>query len=156
MKTVQPQNIIYTPTEFSNLKLNNSNLFIHLNISSLSYYIDELNLLLSQIKHRPKIIAISESRIRKNKEPLARLDIPGYTYEFTPTEGEKGGTLLSISQDLKYKNRVDLNISHPKQLESSFIEIVNKNRKNTTVGCIYKHPNMTSSEFISDFRTTFE
>ena len=146
-----PTSEYYTPTEFSNLKLNNSNLFIHLNISSLSYYIDELNLLLSQMKHRPKIIAISESRIRKNKEPLTRLDIPGYTYEFTPTEGEKGGTLLYISQDLKYKNRVDLNISHPKQLESSFIEIVNKNRKNTIVGCIYKHPNMTSSEFISDY-----
>ena len=103
------------------------------------------------MKHRPKIIAISESHIRKNKEPLTRLDIPGYTYEFKPTEGKKGGTLLYISQDLKYKNRVDLNISHPKQLESSFIEIVNKNRKNSVVGCIYKHPNMTSSEFISDY-----
>ena len=37
------------------------------------------------MKHRPKIIAISESRTRKNKEPLTRLDIPDYTYEFTPT-----------------------------------------------------------------------
>ena len=43
--------------------LKNSNLFIHLNLSSLSYYIDKLNLLLSQIKHKPKIIAISETRI---------------------------------------------------------------------------------------------
>ena len=67
-----PASEYYTPTEFSNLKLNNSILFIHLNISSLSYYIDELNLLLSQMKHRPKIIVISESRVRKNKEPLTR------------------------------------------------------------------------------------
>ena len=39
------------------------------------------------MKHRPKFIAISESRIGKNRESLTRLDIPGYTYEFTPTEG---------------------------------------------------------------------
>ena len=103
------------------------------------------------MKHRPKIIAISETRIRKNKEPLSIIDIPGYNYEFTPTEAEKGGTLLYISQDLKYKNRSDLNISQAKELESSFIEIENKNSKNTIMGCIYKHPNMSITEFISDF-----
>ena len=57
----------YTPSEFSNLKLEKSNLFIRLNISSLPYYIDELNTLLSKIKHKPKIIAISESRLKKTK-----------------------------------------------------------------------------------------
>ena len=80
--------------------------------------------------HRPKIIAIFESRIRKNKEPLSLIDIPGYDYEFTTTEGEKGGTLIYISQDLIYKNRSDLNISQVKQRESAFIEVVNENRKN--------------------------
>ena len=94
----------YTPSEFSHLGLDNSTIFIHLNISSISYYIDELNLLLSKMVHRPKIIAISESRIRKNKE----IDIPGYDYNFMATEGEKGGTLIYISQDLTYKNSVIL------------------------------------------------
>ena len=46
------------------------------------------------------------------------------------TEGEKGGTLIYISQDLIYKNRSDLNISQVKQHESAFIEVVNENRKN--------------------------
>ena len=69
----------------------------------------------------------------------------------TPTEAEKGDTLLYISQDLKYKNRSDLNISQAKELESTFLEIENKNSKNTIVGCIYKHPNMSITEFISDF-----
>ena len=41
----------YTPSKFSQLDLKNSNLFIHLNISSICCYIDELNLLLSQIKY---------------------------------------------------------------------------------------------------------
>ena len=53
---------------------------------------------------------------------------------------------------MKYKNRTDLNILQAKQqLESSFVEINNKNKKNTIVGCIYKHPNMSIFEFISDF-----
>ena len=112
--------------------------------------------------NRPKIILISGSRTRKNKEPLLVIDILGYDYRFTATEGEKGGTLIYISQDLTYKNRSDLNISLAKQLESTFIEVVNENRKNTIVGCIYKHPNMPITEFISDFleslltKTSFE
>ena len=128
-----PTSEYYTPSEFSQLKINNSSLFIHLNISSLSYYTDDLNLLLSQIKHRPKIIAISESRLRKNRETLSKIDIPGYYYEPTPTEAEKGGTFLYISQDLKCKSRSGLNIVQAKELESSLIEIGNKNSKNTIV-----------------------
>ena len=104
------------PSKFSHLSLDNSNIFIHLNISSLSYYMNELNLLISEMAHRPKIIAISESRIKKNKEPLLVIDIPGYDYEFTATEVEKGGTLIYISQDLICKDRPDLNISLVKQL----------------------------------------
>ena len=103
------------------------------------------------MKHRPKIIAISETQIRKNKKTLSKIDIPGYNCEFTPTEAEKGGTLLYISQDLKCKNRSDFNISQAKELESSFIEVEKKYRKNKIVGCIYKHPNMSITEFISDF-----
>ena len=82
---------------------------------------------------------------------LSKIDITGYNFEFTPTEAEKGGTLLYISQDLKYKNRSDLNISQAKELESSFIEVENKNRKKTVVECIYKHQNMSITECISDF-----
>ena len=36
-------------------------------------------------------------------------------------------------------------------MEPSFIEVENKNRKNTIVGCIHKHPNMSITESISDF-----
>lgn len=146
-----PMSEYYTPQELSKVNLGNCNLYIHLNISSLSYHIDDLNLLLSEIQHKPKIIAISESKLRKNKEPLAKIDIPGYKYEFTLTDSEKGGTLLYIAQDLNYKTRKDLNIVQSKQLESTFVEITNENKKNTIVGCIYKHPNMTITEFLTDY-----
>ena len=46
----------------------------------------------------------------RNKETLSVIDIPGYDYEFKATEGEKGATLIYISQDLTYKNRFDWNI----------------------------------------------
>ena len=72
-------------------------------------------------------------------------------YEFTSTEAEKGGTLLYISQYLKYKNKPDSNISQAKELDSSVIEVENKNIKNSIVRCIYKHSNMSKTEFISDF-----
>ena len=42
-------------------------------------------------------------------------------------------------------------MSQVKQLESTFKEVVNENRKNTLVGCIYKHLNMPINEFIYDF-----
>ena len=64
---------------------------------------------------------------------------------------EKKVVPLLTSQDLTYKNRSDLNISQVKQVESTFIEVVNENRKNTIVQCIYKHPHMPITEFISDF-----
>ena len=56
----------------------------------------------------------TDKRLRKNKEPLAKIDIPGYKYEFTYTDAEKGGTLLYVSQDMNYKTRKDLNIIHSK------------------------------------------
>ena len=75
-----------TPSEFSHLNLDNEDIFIHLKILSISYYIDELDLLLSELVHIPKVIAISESRIRKSKEPVLVIDIPEYDYGFTATE----------------------------------------------------------------------
>ena len=69
----------------------------------------------------------------------------------TSNEGEKGGTLIYISQNLIHKNRSDLNISQVKKLDSTFIQVLNENSKNTIVGWIYKHPNMPITEFISDF-----
>ena len=38
-----------------------------------------------------------------------------------------------------------------KQLESVFIEICNKNKKNTIVGCICRHSSMDLNEFNQEF-----
>ena len=62
------------------------------------------------MKTRPKIVGISESGLQINKQPINNISLPNYVYEHTPTEFGKGGTLLYIDQNLKYKVRGDLNI----------------------------------------------
>ena len=56
------------------------------------------------------IEVISESRLQTNKQPINNLSLPNYAYEHTQSESGKGGTLLYIDQNLKYKVRVDLNM----------------------------------------------
>ena len=93
------------------------------------------------MKIKPKIIGISESKLQKRKHHITSLSLPNYVYEHTPAESSKGGTLLYLDKNLKYKLRKDLNIYHKGMIESTFIEIINKNEKNMVEGCIYKHLN---------------
>ena len=38
-----------------------------------------------------------------------------------------------------------------KELELTFIEIINKKRKNLIVGCIYKHSTLNNQDFINSY-----
>ena len=62
-----------TPEEFNEMNLipHQNNLYLHNNISSLSYHIDELKSLIENLKIKPKIIGISETKINKKTHPLA-------------------------------------------------------------------------------------
>ena len=77
-----------------------------------------------------------------------------YSFEFTPTESNAGGTLLYIANHLSYKPRIDLNLNIPNQLESTFIEIINSRKSNIIVGCLYKHPSMDVSDFNKNYLNT--
>ena len=77
-----------------------------------------------------------------------------YSFEFTPTESNAGGTLLYIANHLSYKPRTDLNLNIPNQLESTFIEIINSRKSNIIVGCLYKHPSMDVSDFNKNYLNT--
>ena len=70
-----------------------------------------------------------------------------YSYEYIPTKG----TLLYIDKNLTYRPRSELTLYKSKEIESSFIEIIEPKKKNTIVGCIYKHPNVSVGEFTNDF-----
>ena len=124
---------------------------MHLNISSLQYHLDELSDLIDKSKAKFSVIGITESRLNKDIAPLKNINLQNYNIQHTPTESNKGGSLVYISTDLSYKTRNDLKLYKSKELESIFIEIINKKDKNTIVGCIYKHPILTNDEFNNHF-----
>ena len=62
----------------------------------------------------PNIIGIPETRLKRGKQPIANISLRNYVSEHTPTESGKGGTLLYIDKNLKYKLRNDLNIYEKK------------------------------------------
>ena len=140
----------YNIDQFIEKKFPNNRKFsiYHQNIHSLQYHIDDLKILLETIQHNFDIIAISETKLKKGIEPHVNINIPNYQIEHTPSEANKGGTLLYISNELNYKPRKDLAIYESLSLESTFIEVINDKGKNTLVGCIYKHHNITQKEFI--------
>ena len=73
----------------------------------------------------------------------------GYNIEHTPNESSNGVTLLYIKQGINYKLRKDLQIYKAKELESTFVEVLESgmSKNNMIIGCIYCHPSMELSEF---------
>ena len=61
-------------------------LCLHLNISLFSYHYEELHAFLSSINIKSKILATSDSRVRKDRQPISNISLLNYTYEHTTTE----------------------------------------------------------------------
>ena len=96
------------------------------------------------LDHTFDIITISESKFN----PSVNIKIPGYKTPCTiKTEAEKGGTMIYIAEGINFKHRKDLEIYQSKELESSFIEIINPKESNDIIGVIYRHPNMDTTQF---------
>ena len=96
------------------------------------------------------IIALIESRIKKNSVSPVNIELENFSTEHTPTEIAAGGALLYINKRLSYHPTSDLNIYTPGKLESIFIEIVCPKSSNIIVGCIYKHPSLQVNRFTND------
>ena len=77
----------------------------------------------------------------------------GYQICSPPTEAEKGGVLIYVADHLSTKTLKNLDkiMYKPQQLESVFIEICNKNKRNIVIGCIYKHPPIELNDFNENF-----
>ena len=125
--------------------------YIHLNIASLPYHIDELRSLINSIDMCIDVIGVTESNIKHSDSSITNVDIQGYSIEHSPSNANKGGALLYINESLNYKTRKDLEITKSRELESSFIEVIKPCEKNTIVGCIYRHPSMSIAEFNNDY-----
>ena len=120
---------------------------LHLNISSLLYNIDQLETLLITLKVKFDILSITKSRLKTGKQPIKNIYLQGYVVEGTPTDARCSSALLYINKSINYKLRKDLKIHKSKEVESIFIEIINKKERNTIIGCIYRHPCMEAREF---------
>ena len=105
--------------------------------------------MLSEININFDLNGVTESLLKKGRAKTTNIDIKGYTFEHTPTEASCGQSPLYIKDTLKYICRKDLQIYKPAELESTFIELLSSSGKTITVGCIYRHPSMLSSEFNS-------
>ena len=55
---------------------------------------------------------------------------------------------MYIVDHLAYQERNDLNLYKINNLQSTFIEIINPDKSNIIVGCIYRHPKIGLFEFI--------
>ena len=103
----------------------------HLNIASLNAHKDELEDMLSVTGFKPKILALTETGIKKDIVPDFDTEMAGYKFFDTPTESLKGGTALYIETSLDSTQRKDLEkICYLSQkLESTFVEINLKGKK---------------------------
>ena len=102
----------YNINEFCKKKFVSSNKLstFHLNIHSLQYHMEDLKMLLNSLEYDWDAITISESKLKKNIPPVKDINLENYQYEHTPTEANKGGTLIYIANKHNYKPRKDLEI----------------------------------------------
>ena len=122
--------------------------FFHMNVFSLTKNFNDFNILLSELNVSFDILAVTETRIKKDSSSPINLQLNNYSIEHTPTESSAGGTLLYISKGLSYQLRNDLRLYHPGKIES---EIICSKSTNVIVGCIYKHPTLPINDFTNDF-----
>ena len=70
---------------------------------------------------------------------MKNINIPNFSFEFTPTESTAEETLLYIADNLAYQKWNDLNLYKINNLESTFIEIANTSKSNIIDECTYRH-----------------
>ena len=99
-----------------------------MNSCSLNKNFEDLEYLLKATNKTFDIIAISESRVLKDKNLSKNFNICNYSVELTPTESLAGQTLLYINNK-SCKLRQDICIYKSSELQSTFIETINPTRK---------------------------
>ena len=149
-----PINCRYTDYETFN-HINNDKEFstLHMNIASLSKHKEEFDTALNLLNYKFDVAGLTETKILKHSTPNFDISLRGYKCYHTTTEASKGGSILYINNKFNSLPRNDLErlFYKPKELESSFVEIINPGKQNIIIGCIYRHPNMILNEFNERF-----
>ena len=122
-----------------------------MNVCSFTKNFDDFNIILSDLNVSFDILAITETRIKRDSWSPINLQLNNYSTEHTPIESSVGGTLLYINKKLSYQLRNDPRLCDPGKIESTFIEIICSKPTNVIVGYIYKHPALPTNDFTNDF-----
>ena len=96
------------------------------------------------------IICISETSLMDETEIPNNAKISGFNEPFrTNTLSSKGGVLI-FAKDISAQERIDLKIQN-KEFEGVWVELNNAGRKNTIIGCLYRHPHYNNIGKFTDY-----
>ncbi|MCH2406285.1 MAG: hypothetical protein MK200_08855, partial [Nitrosopumilus sp.] len=141
----------YTCEEFYNTDNTNSFNITHSNVNGLICHADHLH---EFLRHSHKtafdVICISETSLTSDETIPENSQLNTHKKTFTTnTETSKGGVAIFTKNEHDAFERDDLKVK-TKEYEAVWIEINNKGKKNTIVGCMYRHPHANN---IDDFST---
>ena len=126
----------------------NSLSFLHSNVRSVSANYDSLFHMLSELSFPFSIIGVTETKILTDVDKTTNTDIEGYEFESQPTQSDAGGVGFYIRQGFDYVIRDDMSIT-VQNLESLWIELKHKNKKNLLCGVVYRHPKSNIDDFMN-------
>ena len=140
-----------TVQEVASMELSDKDFrLFHMNIRSHSLHHDELHALLSSLNVNFQVIGLSEIKFSTETQVKSNIELPGYNFHYTPSQGSAGGVGLYVKSELKASQRNDLCISNV-DFETVWIVIINPKAKNILCCCTYRHPNSEISKLIDHF-----
>ena len=139
----------HTVYDFQKLKIEKNFNIFHSNVNGLESKFDTLHTFLNGARSAMDVIAITETSENNDHSFIKNVTMDGYKLYHTPTHSAKGGTALYIKEHFDAFERIELSCQNS-YLESTWVEIKNKNSKNIVCGCIYRHPKYVRSD-INEF-----
>ena len=137
----------HVTSEYLKKSANNFSL-LHINARSLNKNFDSLSQLLQSINTNFNVIGITETWL---KDPTSLINMNNYNFIHKSRVNKSGGGVgMYILNNIDFKLRDDIT-SDLTSMESMFIEIDNKERKNTVIGNIYRPPNCDIKKFLNEF-----
>lgn len=112
-------------------------LMVHFNTRSLPKNKDLIEEFILDIKHRPDIIGISETKLNANN--ALNVELPHYKFFHHDSPTKAGGVGLYVKENFDCKLRNDLMFTIP-DCENIWTEINTTNQGKIILGVIYRHP----------------
>lgn len=123
---------------------------LHLNARSLLKNLDQLNLILKNLKRAFSVVGVSETWLTDCSSEL--VNITGYNFVSNHRKSKIGGGVgIYLRNDIEYKVLKECKFSDSEEIESIFVEITVPQEKNIVVGCVYRPPNQNSALSLEKF-----